>query len=298
MSKPITFRPELGKSISPVAISKRAADSSISQSSDLTAKRLALEAWFAPFKRVVIAFSGGVDSSLVAWLAGRQLGKQALAVTADSTSLKRSDLALCYKLTQQWGLSHRVIHTEEMSRADYRANGADRCYICKSTLFARLSRLAKEAVILSGTNADDLRGHRPGLRAAAEFMVRAPLAECGIGKQEVRALAHFYQLKIADKPQTPCLASRVAYGLTINPQLLQRIEVAEEWLHSLGFSQLRVRHHGEVARLEVLPVEFKLLLEKRQMVQRKLSSLGWTYISLDLLGFRSGAMNEVLSEKK
>ncbi len=263
----------------------------------LQVKRQALERWFAACKRVVVAFSGGVDSSLVAWLACRQLGQAALAVTSASASLKRSDLNLCRQLTRRWGLAHRTLLTDELLQPAYRANGTNRCYFCKRSLFMQLTEIARQqgnATVLSGTNADDGKQHRPGLRAAAEFGVRAPLAECDLSKAEVRALAHFYGVETADKPQAACLASRVAYGLEIDTALLARIERAEAWLHSLGLSQLRVRHHGDIARIEILPQEWDLLLQHHQQAQDKLRSLGWRYVTLDLQGFRSGSMNESL----
>ena len=245
----------------------------------------------------VTAFSGGVDSSLVAFIAHQELGARALAVTADSASLSRDDLALARRLAAAWGMAHRVIRTGETARGDYRANPVNRCYFCKSTLYRELAALARDegfTTLLNGTNRDDLGDHRPGLLAATEYGVRAPLAEAGLRKADVRALARRLGLANADKPQAACLSSRVPYGTAITPQVLGRIEAAEGLLRALGFGQLRVRHHGDVARIEVPPEDFAALLAHRERIDATFRVLGYAYVTLDLRGFRSGALNEVL----
>ncbi|MBI3993077.1 MAG: ATP-dependent sacrificial sulfur transferase LarE [Candidatus Lambdaproteobacteria bacterium] len=246
----------------------------------------------------VTAFSGGVDSSLVAFLSHRELGARALAVTSASASLSRDDLALTRRLAAAWGMAHRLIETDELSDPRYAANPTDRCYFCKTTLYARLRELAAAggyAVLLNGTNADDLREHRPGLRAAAEHGVRAPLAECGLTKADVRALAAHLGLDNADKPQAACLSSRVPYGQPISADLLARIDAAEALLRRLGFAQLRVRSHGDVARIEVPTQDFAQVLARRAQIDAKLRALGYRYVTLDLQGFRSGSLNEGLA---
>jgi uncharacterized protein len=247
----------------------------------------------------VTAFSGGIDSSLVAFIAHQELGPRALAVTADSPSLSRDDLALARELAAAWGMAHRVIRTGETARRDYRANPVNRCYFCKSTLYGELATLARAegfAAVLNGTNRDDLGDHRPGLQAATEYGVLAPLAETGFHKGDIRALARQLGLANADKPQAACLSSRVPYGTAISPELLARIEAAEALLRALGFGQLRVRHHGDVARIEVPPEDFPALLARREQIDAKFRVLGYAYVTLDLKGFRSGALNEVLPE--
>ena len=246
----------------------------------------------------VTAFSGGVDSSLVAYLAHRELGPRALAVTSGSASLSRDDLALTRELAAAWGLAHRLIETDELRDPHYAANPSNRCYYCKTTLYGRLRELATAggyAVLLNGTNADDLGDHRPGLQAAAEHGVRAPLADCGLTKADVRALAAHLGLDNAHKPQAACLSSRVPYGQPISADLLARIDAAEALLRRLGFGQLRVRTHGDVARIEVPPGDLTLVLARRTQIDAKLRSLGYRYVTLDLQGFRSGSLNEGLA---
>jgi uncharacterized protein len=246
------------------------------------------------------AFSGGVDSSLVAYVAHRALGGRALAVTSSSESLTREDEALTRSLAAEWGMAHRSIKTAELANPAYRANPENRCYFCKSTLYADLGAIARAegyAAILNGTNLDDLGGHRPGLRAAEESGVRSPLVECGFSKADVRAVAGGLGLGNADKPQAACLSSRVPYGTPISLPVLAQIEQAEGVLRRLGFSQLRVRHHDTLARIEVPPREFARVLDQRQEIERSLAALGYRYVTLDLKGFRSGSLNEGLARR-
>lgn len=262
-------------------------------------KYAALKANLSQYDSVIIAFSGGIDSSLVAFVAGEVLGKQALAVTSASASLKRADLALAEKLAQDWGIEHRVIVTDELSKADYRANPTNRCFHCKTSLYTYLDEMAASGdvqVVLNGTNLDDLGDHRPGLIAADNFEVRSPLVETGFHKSDIRALANALGLENADKPQAACLSSRFPYGTHITVQLLAQVEAAEEVLAELGFTQFRVRHHGEVARLEVPASELHKAVAQHDVLQQRVQATGYAYVALDLGGFRSGSLNEGLAD--
>ena len=266
---------------------------------ELEAKRTALVARLGGLGSAVVAYSGGVDSSLVAYLAHQALGAKALAVTSASPSLKRSDLALAKELAAKWGMGHRIIVTDELSKADYRVNPVNRCFHCKSSLYTELATIAREegyAKILNGTNLDDLGDHRPGLQAAEDFAVCSPLVEAGIGKAEVRVLAARLGLDNADKPQSACLSSRFPYGAHINAERLAQVERAEERLAKLGFVQFRVRHHEEVARLEIAADELPRALDLREALQAEVQACGYRFVALDLGGFRSGALNEGLIE--
>ena len=258
------------------------------------AKHNALRSFIGGFESAVVAYSGGVDSSLVAFVAAQTLGAKALAVTSGSASLKRSDLALSAELAERWGMAHRVIVTDELDNPDYRANPVNRCFHCKTSLYERLDDIARAegfAVVFNGTNMDDLGDHRPGLIAATEHGVRAPLAETGFTKADVRALAAALGLDNAAKPQSACLSSRVPYGTAIDAGLLNQIERAESALLALGFSQFRVRHHGEVARLEIMPDEFEAALAKRDALIERVKACGYKFVALDLAGFKSGSLN-------
>lgn len=261
----------------------------------LAEKYKRLRTGLVELESALVAFSGGVDSSLMAYLAHQALGGRVLAVTSGSESLTRADLALTRQLAEEWGMPHRVILTREMERSGYRLNPVDRCYHCKSTLYGDLARIAREEkyhAILNGINRDDWGDHRPGLRAAEEHGVRAPLSDHGLGKAEIRQLAAHLGLPNADKPQAACLSSRVPYGSPISLPVLNQIEQAEAKLRELGFGQLRVRHHGNVARIEVPPEDFQQVLAQRERIDAALRELGYLYVALDLRGFRSGSMNE------
>jgi len=243
---------------------------------------------------VIVALSGGVDSSLVAYAAHRALGERALAVTSGSESLKREDLELALRLTARWGMNHLVIETPELDNPDYARNPVDRCYFCKTTLYDGLTRVARErgiATIANGANLDDMGDHRPGMKAGQEFKVRSPLLECGFRKSDIRALAAAYGLPNADKPQAACLASRVPYGTPVSRELLARIERAERILEEMGFRQCRVRHHGDIARLEVMPDEFALAIDRHSELVEAIKDCGYAFVTLDLNGFRSGSLN-------
>lgn len=268
---------------------------------ELSQKYQHLQDIIASYETVIVAFSGGIDSSLVAYVAGQVLGNKALAVTSGSASLKRTDLALSKRLSDDWGIAHEVIVTDELNKADYRANPTNRCFHCKTSLYTELQQIAEArgvAVIANGTNLDDLGDHRPGLEAAENHNVRSPLVESGFHKADIRALATDLGLENADKPQAACLSSRFPYGTAINQELLAQVEAAEDILAELGFTQFRVRHHSDVARLEVLPAEFALAAEHHATLEQRIKALGYRFVTLDLGGFRSGSLNEGLQPEQ
>ncbi len=250
----------------------------------------------AALGKVVIAYSGGVDSTFLAASAHEALGADALAVTAVSPSLARRELEEARSTARRFGWAHETMATHEVSQEVYARNDADRCYHCKVELFEVLAPKARllGAHIVVGTNTDDLDDHRPGLRAARERSVRAPLVEADLSKADVRTLSASLGLPTADKPASPCLSSRFAYGVRVTAAGLRRVERAEEIVRSYGFKELRVRDHGDLARIEVLVDD----VPRAAAIQDKLSSalreLGFQYVTLDLAGFRSGSLNAVL----
>ena len=266
-------------------------------SDDVAGKYAALQTAVRDLQRVIVAFSGGVDSSLVAYVAAETLGEDALAVTSGSQSLKRSDLKLAGELAEKWGMSHRVIVTDEVSKPEYRANPVNRCFYCKTTLYDALARIAAAEGydhVLNGTNTDDLGDHRPGLIAANDFRVVSPLVDAGFDKADIRALAAHLGLDNAAKPQSACLSSRFPYGSHITEQRLAQVEAAEDALAALGFSQYRVRHHEEVARIELVAAELPRAVEMREAIQEAVKATGYRFVAVDLGGFRSGSLNEGL----
>ena len=269
-----------------------------SMTTELEQKYEALLQIIRGYDSAIVAFSGGIDSSLVAYVAGQVLGDKALAVTSGSASLKRTDLALSKRLSDDWGIAHQIIVTDELTKADYRANPTNRCFHCKTSLYTELDGIARArgyTHILNGTNLDDLGDHRPGLIAADNHAVKSPLVAAGFHKADIRALAKHLGLENADKPQAACLSSRFPYGTAINQELLAQVEAAENVLAEYGFSQFRVRHHGEVARLEILREEFELAVQHHEALQREIQALGYRFVAMDLGGFRSGSLNEGLS---
>lgn len=264
--------------------------------SDSTAKQAALSDLLDGLGRVVVAYSGGVDSAFLTAVAHDTLGKNCLAVTAVSPSLARSELEQATALAAERGWQHICVATGEIDRAEYRRNAPDRCYWCKSELYDVLAPIAAErgATVVTGTNVDDLGEHRPGLRAARERSVAAPLVEAGLSKSEIRELSAARGLPTASKPASPCLASRFAYGVEVTRGSLARVEAAEAFVASLGFEVFRVRDHGDSARVEVLPEEIERAAQEAEAIAEALMGLGYRYVSLDLRGFRSGAMNEIL----
>lgn len=267
---------------------------------DLQEKFEALKSFIGGFDSAVVAYSGGVDSSLVAYVTAKVLGPRSLAVTSGSKSLKRDDLSLSKELAGRWQMPHRVIVTDELDDPNYRANPTNRCFYCKTSLYTHLAQIADDEgfdAIFNGTNLDDLGDHRPGLVAAREHGVQSPLVETGFAKADIRRLAETLGLANAQKPQSACLSSRVPYGTAIDAHLLRQIERAESALLALGFSQFRVRHHGDVARLELVAPEFEKALARRDAIVERIKACGYRFVVLDLAGFRSGSLNEGVVEK-
>lgn len=260
----------------------------------------ALDEILGPLGNVVVAYSGGVDSAYLTSRAHAVLGAACVAVTAVSPSLARRERESASSLAQRFGWNHLEVETHELQRAEYVRNAADRCFWCKTELFDVIAPLAKQraAAIAVGTNTDDLGDHRPGLRASRERGVLAPLVDAGLDKATIRELSGRAGLPTAEKPASPCLASRLAYGVEVTPERLERVDAAEECVRSLGFEVLRVRDHGELARIEVPTADIDALLAHRAWLAAELGRLGFRYVTVDLAGFRSGSLNESLLEPK
>jgi pyridinium-3,5-biscarboxylic acid mononucleotide sulfurtransferase len=264
----------------------------------LYAKADALSDRLASFGSVVVAYSGGVDSAYLAYVANRTLGDRALSVTADSPSYSERHRQIALRIAREFGLRHEVIHTSELEQPEYRANPANRCYFCKRELYTHLSRIAaaRGAVVVDGNNADDRGDYRPGRQAAREFGVRSPLDEVDLTKNEIRELSRRAGLPTWDEPASACLSSRIPYHTEVTGQKLRTIERAEQSLRDLGFRVFRVRHHDEVARIEIARAEMARALEPdiAAAIVRDLKAAGYKYVSLDLQGYRTGSLNEGL----
>ena len=248
---------------------------------------------------VMIAYSGGVDSAFLAATAYRVLGARMLAVLADSPSLARRDLEQARAFAETVGMPLRVIQTQELDKPEYQRNDANRCFHCKTELFEGMTALGAElgfTHIAYGMNADDLRDYRPGQRAAEQHDVLAPLAEVGLAKQEIRDLARAAGFALWDRPAAPCLSSRVEYGRAVTREVLEQVENAEEAIRKLGFREFRVRHHGDLARIEIARAELPnaLAIETLDAISAALRKAGYQYVTLDCAGFRSGSLNAVL----
>lgn len=250
---------------------------------------------------VLVAYSGGVDSSYLALVATEELAARALCVTGDSPSLARRLREQATEIARKFGFRHELISTDEMADPDYTANPSNRCYFCKSELYSKLAPLAAErglSTVVDGSTTDDLGDYRPGRVAASEHNVRSPLVEAGMSKEDVRALSRRAGLPTWDAPASPCLSSRIAYGTRVTIKRLREVETGEEIMRSLGFREFRVRHHDELVRLEIAPAELDRALDRRvaDELARKFRALGFRYVTLDLHGYRTGAMNEILKQ--
>ncbi len=270
----------------------------------LIAKRDQLLDTLSNYGSCAVAFSGGVDSAVVAKAAQIALGENVVLVTGTSAALPYGELEAARELADLIGVRHIEIATDEFDNPAYLANAPDRCYHCKNELYSQVERLAERAgmnVVVNGANADDLGDYRPGMQAAAEHRVESPLAECGITKAEVRELAALWKLPVAEKPASPCLSSRIAYGQEVTPERLAMIDGAERFLRSLGFRELRVRYHGgDLARIEVPISEIAALCKDdvRSSVVQRLSELGFKFVTLELAGFRSGNLNRLIAPEE
>lgn len=254
---------------------------------------------FQTLESVIVAYSGGVDSSYVAYVANEELGPRAICLTGESASLPSYQRAEMERVVSQFGFHHEIIKTEELQNPSYRANNPDRCYFCKDELYGKLEAIAASRrieCIVDGSTTDDLDDFRPGRQAAKQHAVRSPLIEAGLSKNEVRELSRRVGLPTWDKPASPCLSSRIAYGTTVTIERLGKVERGEEILREFGFKEFRVRHHDTLVRLEIAPAEMDRVLRKEVIEQlaERFRELGFKYVTLDLQGFRSGSMNEVL----
>ena len=266
-----------------------------------------LKAYFARYEGAIIAYSGGVDSALLAYVAHLALGNKMLAAVADSPSLSRREYRHALNFARTHKIPLQIIQTQEMQNPFYAANRGDRCYHCKKALFERIDELRNQPgnpisdstwPIFYGANLDDLGDYRPGIQAADEASILAPYVELKMDKTAIRAVCDFFGLEIAAKPAMPCMASRIAYGQEVSVEKLKQVEDAEDFLYTIGFRVLRVRHHGDTARIEILPRDFELAMQHRENIARTLHELGFLHVSLDLDGFKSGSLNVALKKNK
>lgn len=254
-------------------------------------------------ENIVLAFSGGVDSSLLLKIccdASKKRGKEVYAITVHTELHPMKDIEIATAVAKEAGAEHRIIRIDELQEAGIKYNPVDRCYLCKKLLFSRLKQKAKELgtqTIVEGTNEDDLHVYRPGIRALKELEILSPLAECGFTKKEVRKLAEEYGISVANRPSTPCMATRFPYGAELDYREMRCVEEGEEWLKTLGFYNVRIRIHGNIARIEVDEKDMANLLKNRIKITEKLKTLGYSYITIDLEGFRSGSMDIDIVEK-
>lgn len=270
----------------------------------MTEKKIRLQERLKEYcrKDVCVAFSGGVDSSLLlamACEAAEASGAKVYAITMDTVLHPKADLEIARRVLKHTNAIHKILSFDELTVPEIRQNPVNRCYLCKRELYSRMLRFAAEKgaeILLEGSNEDDLYVYRPGLKAVRELGVKSPLAECGITKTEVRALAKEYGVPVADRPSSPCLATRLPYGAEVDPALLKRIDESEACIREMGFQNVRVRVHQDIVRLETDISQFPAVLEKREAILSILKKQGFSYITLDLEGFRSGSMDVNISE--
>ena len=268
---------------------------------EITKEKLAkLEKWFAEQPGSIVAFSGGIDSSLLLFLARRWQGREAaIGVISDSESLKRKDFELAQSFSRQFDIVLEVIETQELKDERYNENPVDRCYFCKDHLYTDLQSISEKYPgfpVLNGTNADDHGDYRPGTKAAIEYQVRSPLADCGITKEEIREMARYFELPNWNKPASPCLSSRIPYTHSITKKKLVEIERAEDLLNSFGFEDVRVRHYGDHGKIEVRREELPRLLEMKNSVVEKIREIGFPDVLIDEEGLVSGKLNRAISK--
>jgi pyridinium-3,5-biscarboxylic acid mononucleotide sulfurtransferase len=263
-------------------------------------KEKQLRSLMRDLKSVLVAFSGGVDSSYLALIASQELGDDALCVTGISPSVSQREREMADQIASKFGFNYETIETNELLDPNYKSNPTNRCYFCKTELYGKLSDLKNGRIVVDGSTTDDLGDYRPGRKAAEEKNVRSPMIEIGLNKLEIRELSKQHGLPTWDKPASPCLSSRIAYGIPVSIERLNKVEKGEEILRELGFREFRVRHHDELVRLEFAPNEMEraLHIDTANELAERFRKLGFRYVTLDLHGYRTGSMNEILDKNR